>query len=639
MFPVIDVEGYGTDQNATPNNTHGSWGDDDITWKSSELSGVYSKFVGSHTLKGGLQYRRIGVDTFNPGYGTIFYFQPGFTRGPTPFAGGSGDAMASLLLGLPGDDSYLRNATPANVFVNYYGGFVQDDWRVNEKLVLNLGLRIEHETGLAEEENRFAVGWGYDDPYPVQVPGMNLTGGLIYAGTGGVDTQGDPKGLKLGPRAGFVYSINDQTVLRGGFGIFWAPVPYPTGESGFATRGYTATTNVVSTGDGGLTPSSARLVNPFPNGVTEPSGNSLGALTGAGATLRFNDQFSGSPYMQQWSIDVQRELGAGMAFKIAYLGSRGNDLRVGGTPDGEVNINQLDPSYLSLGSALNDPVPNPFFGNPDAFGSLADSPTLPRGQLLRPYPQFRDVWARKLTEGESRYHALRFEWEKKFRQWGARVNYTYSNYKSNVLESNTRLADEESMAFNSTDLDRDDLPYGRIDAPHWININGLYRFPSPDGGAAETILGGWSASVTTILRSGFPLTIKQSSNNLGSSFGFDHQRPNMVGDPSVSDPRSNYDQFINPAAFVNAPAYTLGNTAQTITDQRSPPLLNWDVSFDKATNIGAGQQILLRFEFVNIFGQPNFNGPRSVFGQSNFGVIDGVGGFPRVFQFMVKYIF
>jgi len=137
---------------------------------------------------------------------------------------------------------------------------------------------------------------------------------------------------------------------------------------------------------------------------------------------------------------------------------------------------------------------------------------------------------------------------------------------------------------------------------------------------------------------GFPLTIRQSSN-WGSSFGYDHQRPNMVGDPSVSDPRSNYEQFINPAAFANSSDFTLGNTPQTITDQRSAPLLNWDVSFDKTTDIGAGQQILLRFEFVNFFGQPNLNGPRSVFGQSNFGAITGVGGFPRIFQFMVKYIF
>jgi hypothetical protein len=395
---------------------------------------------------------------------------------------------------------------------------------------------------------------------------------------------------------------------------------------------------VIETNDGGLTPSSARLSNPFPNGVDAPTGNSLGRLTAAGGTLRFNDQNAQAPFISQYSIDIQRELGAGLAFKVGYLGSRGADLWIGGTNDSEVNINQLDPSFLSLGSALNDAVPNPFFGNA-AFGSLSTSATLPRGQLLRPYPHFRDVWARHVSEGKSSYNALRVEFEKKFRTWGARVNYTLSSYKSNQYENNTRVGDEENAIFNSTDLGQDDLVTGIIDSTHWFNINGLYRFPSPEGGA-EWLLGGWSASVSTIMRTGFPLTVKQSSNNLGSAFGFDHQRPNLVGDPAVSGGAAdNVDQFVNPAAFVNAPAFAFGNTPLTITDQRTPALLNWDVSFDKTTNIGAGQQILLRFEFVNFFGQPNFNGQRSVFGQSNFGVIDGVGGFPRTFQFMVKYIF
>ena len=640
-FPLIDVQGFGTDQNASANNTHGTWGDNDITWKSQEVSGVYSKFVGGHTFKGGLQYRKIGVDTFDPGYGTAFYFSPGFTTGPNAAnpAAGTGNALASLLLGLPNDDSFLQNTTPANIFVNYWAGFIQDDWRVNENLVLNLGLRVEHETGLQEEENRFIVGWGFDDPFPVQVPGYNLTGGLIYAGTGGKDAQGDPKSVKLGPKAGFVYSLNDKTVLRGGYGVFWSPVPYPTGESSVATRGFTAVTNLVSSNDGGLTPSSARLQNPYPNGVDDPTGNSLGALTGAGGTVRFNDPNSGSPYVQQWSIDLQHELSAGMALKVGYLGAKGSDMRIGGGLfDSEININQLDPSFLSLGAALNNPVPNPFFGNP-AFGSLANSPTLPQGQLLRPYPQFRDVWMRKSTVASTSYNAFRVEWEKKFRQWGARVNYTWSRSRANTYERNRRVSDLKTQVFNSTDLESDPLPPARYDSPNWLNLNGLYRLPSPDGGAAEAILGGWSASVSALIRSGFPLTITQATNNLGSAYGFPYQRPNMVGDPSVSDPRQNFDQFIDPAAFQQAAAYTFGDTPFTITDQRTAPLLNWDVSFDKTTNIGGGQQILLRFEFVNFFGQPNFEGPRSVFGQSNFGAITGQGGFPRIFQFMLKYIF
>ncbi len=255
------VEGYGENENAT-DILFGSWAHDNVVWKSSEISGVYSKFVGSHTFKGGLQYRKIGVDTFLPAYGAAFYFDPGFTRDRArPIRRGSGDAFASFLLGQPNGDSNFVNASPTNVFIKYYGGFVQDDWRVNENLVVNLGLRLEHENGLAEEENRFIVGWGYDDPFPVQVPGMNLTGGFQYAGTGGKDTQSDPRGLKLGPRAGFVYSLNDKTVVRGGWGIFWAPHQYPgPGANTFATRGYTAITNVVPSNDGGLTPSSAHAL-------------------------------------------------------------------------------------------------------------------------------------------------------------------------------------------------------------------------------------------------------------------------------------------------------------------------------------------------------------------------------------------
>jgi hypothetical protein len=219
------------------------------------------------------------------------------------------------------------------------------------------------------------------------------------------------------------------------------------------------------------------------------------------------------------------------------------------------------------------------------------------------------------------------------------VNYTRSSYKGNIYESNTRVADEKNVAYNSYDLQTSNPPTGIIDSPNWLNFNALYRFPSPAGGAAKVIAGGWSASVTSIIRSGFPNAVTQSSNTLPTQFGFSYQRPNLVGDPSVSDAKSNYGQFINPAAFENAPAFTYGNDGQTQTGQRTAPLLDWDVSFDKATDVGPGQQILLRFEIINLFGQPNFNGPRAVFGQSNFGAITGVGGFPRTFQFMLKFVF
>lgn len=654
-FPPVYIEGYEDPGGNTNGQTMGSWSTSPITWKSREFSGVYSKFVGGHTLKAGAQYRRIGVDTYLVDYGASFYFDSGFTRGPDPLnpAASSGDGLASLLLGLPNNSTNFVQASPTNVYINYYGGFVQDDWRVNDNLVLNLGLRLEHEDGLAEEDNRLTVGFDRDTPWDFQIPGVNLRGGLMYAGVNGnKTTQSDPTALKLGPRAGFSYSLSDRTVLRGGYGIFWAPHQYPgPGQSTFASQGYIAVTSYLASTDG-INPASpgggapGSLTNPYPNGVLSPIGNEEGFMTGVGGTVDFNDQFAPSPYMQQWSLDIQHELGNNVAIKIAYLGSKGTDLWIGGTGDSRVNLNQLDPSYLALGSALNDPVPNPFFGD-SRFGSLAESDTIAQGQLLRPYPQFKDIWQHHNGSGKSLYNAFRFEIEKRFRgNFGARVNYTYSRTNSNVIETNnTRVADLRSRAYRTDNLETDPLPRSVLDSPHWLNINGMYRFPSPSEGVAKIIGGGWSASVSAIMRSGFPLYFRQSSNTLGDAFGFDHQRPTLVGDPSVSGSVGDkYDNYIDPSAFTNTGSYAFGNTALTYADYRTPRYINWDVSFDKQTELGGGANLTLRFEVLNFgsmlgFNNDNFNGPRTIFGQDNFGKITSVGGFPGLLQFMAKVTF
>ncbi len=139
---------------------------------------------------------------------------------------------------------------------------------MNENLVVNLGLRLEHENGLARRREPFNRGLGLRRPVPGPGAGDESDGRLPVRRDRRKDTQSDPKALKLGPRAGFVYSLNDKTVVRGGWGIFWAPHSVPgTGANTFATRGYTAITNVVASNDGGLTPGSATLSNPYPNGV------------------------------------------------------------------------------------------------------------------------------------------------------------------------------------------------------------------------------------------------------------------------------------------------------------------------------------------------------------------------------------
>src|SRR5581483_3413521 len=135
-----------------------------------------------------------------------------------------------------------------------------------------------------------------------------------------------------------------------------------TSTSNYGQVGYTFNTLVPQTAG---TPT-VTLTNPFPNGVQQPTGNSAGALSGINTNISYVDQNRSAPRVQQWSADLNRELGNGMAITFTYMGARGDNLLLGGSNDVAVNVNQLDPKYLALGSAaLNQALPNPWFGNPN----------------------------------------------------------------------------------------------------------------------------------------------------------------------------------------------------------------------------------------------------------------------------------
>src|SRR5262249_38085591 len=145
--------------------------------------------------------------------------------------------------------------------------------------------------------------------------------------------------------------------------------------------------------------------------------------------------------VQQYSVDYTRQLRGGIAVSIGYAGSRSDHMPVGGTVDATVNVNQLDPQYLSLGSSLLDLVPNPFYGNP-AFGNFANASTITRGQLLRPFPEFDNVLAHRVTAARTRYNSMTLRFDKRVRNnWGVNANYTYSRLMDSQFgESNTYSA-------------------------------------------------------------------------------------------------------------------------------------------------------------------------------------------------------
>src|SRR5256884_3952367 len=469
-FPDVRIRGY--DQSTLPATpvTMGANDPTQINWKSMTFNGSYSKFIGTHTFKMGADFRKMVLDTYIPGPGSGFF---DFEKDWTSANGGtsdvlSGNPFAAFLLGFPSGlssrQSTLPISTPLNLYTHYYGGYWQDDWRITPKLTLNYGLRAEHEDGLREQHNNFSVGF---DPKAtsrlsnVTIPAdpiagtaaRQVTGGLIYAGLAGNKTsQGNPPSVKWSPRLGGAYSFTSQTVLRGGYGIFWAPYNYPipnTTNSNYGQVGFTQ--NTVSVPQTTLIPT-VTLDNPFPNCVVQPTGSRLGALTGGGTTISFVDQNRKAPRVEQYSVDIQRQLPDNMAISIGYVGARSERLGLGGSADTPVNINQVDPKYLSLGAALTQQVANPFFGRPE-FGNsnLGSSPTIARNQLLRPYPQFLNINARQVTEGLSRYNAGVIEWTKRLSHgWGGRASYTYSVLKDNqVGESNFYSAVSPGLPLNN----------------------------------------------------------------------------------------------------------------------------------------------------------------------------------------------
>ena len=645
-FPAIVVSGYG---GAT---TMGNNGPSVVTHESQVVNTTISKIAGHHTVKVGADYRRIGIKNiaYGPAAGT-FNFTQTFTQGPNPNTASTaaGDAIASFLLGYPASGS-VQVATPGHFFVDYYAGYIQDDYRVSSALTLNFGVRYEYETGLREEQNRFTVGFDPNAAFPIQVAGLNLKGGLMYAGQNGYPAeQGRALHNQMAPRGGFAWSLNTKTVVRGGWGLFWAPTQYPgTNEAALGSRGYSASTTFLSSNDGGLTPAGS-LSNPFPNGITPPQGNSLGLFTGAGGVIDFADQNAKPGYVQQYSLDFQRELPGGNVINFGYVGSRSERLSIGGTNDATVNINQLDPTYLALGSALQQLVPNPFFGNA-AFGNLSRSSTIARGQLLRPYPQFDNVLAHRVNLASARYNAFVVKWDKRLqRGWGMNANYTFSRLMDNQFGEANFYASRVGLAENNYDLDNE-YSYSLNDLPHRLNVSATFELPigrgkrwlSSGGGATEALFSGWSFTLVGRYQNGFPANISQSSNNSGL-FG-SNQRPNVVPGVSPVNPGSaddNFDQTclcirrFNQAAWTAASAFTFGNAPRTDPNARTYGQAETDINIQKTQRLG-GKTITVRADLLNLFDNPLLLGPVSTFGTSNFGQVQGTGGFARSLQFQFR---
>lgn len=639
-FPSITTTGYqGTGFSGVNNRNYYTYGG----------NGTITRLMGGHSFKIGADYRILGVKAENFGQSSgSFTFNGQFSAAnPTT---NTRNAIADLLLGYPSSGSFTQNS-PVNNFVKYYSTYLQDDWRVSDKLTVNYGLRLEKESGLAEADNKLVVGFDKTSVSPLNVtipadpvagtPARQVTGGLIYAGQNGAkETTGNPPAIKLSPRIGVAYSLSDKTVVRGGYGLFWAPWAYGANNS----VGFAATTNMAQpTNIPALT-----VQDPFPSGLIAVSGNSLRLGSGVSSDISFVDPNKTAPYVHQYSIDVQRELFGNLSGSLAYIGSAGRRL----TTAGNVNINQVDPKYLPLGNALTQTVANPFFGNPNA-GTLASRATIERNQLLRPYPQFLNVNQQETNLGKSQYHAGVIQVRKRMTWWSGSFSYTYSRLWDNQFGQGNYYTTAPGLLNHYTFIEGSsyfdpDAEYGRslIDSPHKLSMTPSIQLPFGDGRRflnqsrlANALLGNWTVSFVIQLQSGFPIGVSQNTNNtnlLGAA-----QRPNIVPgqdfvlgditDRLRKDP--NDDKYLNEAAFVAAPAGTFGNAPRILPGAYSPWRNSTDVSINKDIRFGGGRRATLRLEIINLFDNPWYAAMSSVaFGNTNFGRVVSQGNYSRTMQ-------
>ena len=582
----------------------------------------FTKALSRHTLSFGF----MGVSQMlNGGHYavTTLPFAASFSQGPDPqhVTPGTGAGFASFLVGAGGPVAGANGpGTGFNQFPamnkKFLGWYLQDDWKLNPRLTLNLGVRYEIQTAPTERVNAQEY-FDFKAPNPLSsAVGIPLFGAITYNNDKNRGLY-HSQYLNFAPRIGAAYQFSQKLVARAGFGIFYVPNYYNQGPN----LGYSQPTPWVTSLDG-ITVEHP-LSDAFPNGQVPVTGNSLGQLTGVGFSVNpVIDPHRPSAYVQQWMGGLQYSLTNNDLIDITYFGNHGVHVLAQ-----YFQSNQLPTADLALGNQLFDQVPNPFFGQITNSGCGLDQPTVQRFQMLRPYPEFCDVTqANGVPVGSSNYDALQMTYTRRWHS-GLNVNasYTYSRFVDNV-----QGASGWAFPGNGSDVrDFTNLAAERSrdvsDIPQSLVVNYIYELPVGKGkkvgnewnGPVNQILGGWQLTGIFTAKSGFPLIIRPQSNTLGI-FNM-NQRPDLVGDPKPDNQSIN--DWISASAFAQPAAFTFGNAPRTITAVRAPRYINFDLGIQKYWNFSEARRLQFRLEMFNAFNHPNFFAPDTNLSDSTFGKI------------------
>ena len=539
-------------------------------------SGSVSYIRGSHSIKVGADLRRRQTDVFQSATARgQFNFDANLTNDPSGATSGSGNAVASLLLGDPASTTRSKFLVSPGLRNWETDAFIQDDWRATHWLTLNMGFRWDYYSPMTEPFNRISN---------ILLPQAKI----VVAGQNGIsDTAGvNPDYRDFSPRFGFAATIAKGTVLRGGYGISFEPNML---ASNMAMRNppfvslYSVTASV-------LTPLN-RFQDGLPTPVATDPANPTGGLIGV-------SPYGRQPYVQQYNLALQRELTHSFVLTLAYVGDLGRRqyLFNGATqfntpPPGAGAVQQRRPYYSAFPNASTIAICGPWYNTV--------------------------------------YQGLQTTLERRF-QNGLSVlaTYTYSHAIDN--EPGSAAGSGENI-WNNPVAERGN---SYLDLRHRFTLLGDYALPFAKGkkGFAAMLAKDWGINAIVVLTTGIPFDITNSAARSNTG-GVD--RPNSIGDPTTGFTQSPSEWF-NTAAFASQTLYTYGNLGRNVV--HAPGRKDLDLAIHRDFVVREGMRLQFRAEMFNLTNTPAFAAPGAAFGSPTFGVISSA-GLPRNIQFALKLLF
>ena len=609
--PTVLIAGY--QQLGSPASTA-----TDFSTSVTEVADSLSWVRGRHAVKLGADLRWVRLNVVQPPSPTgSFTFSSLFTD--LPGVTGTGTPLASFLLGQVQQFSIDLQTDAIRNRAHIQEYFVQDDWRLSDRWTMNAGVRYTLNFPSTEVNDQVAV--------------FNLqTQQLEFAGR-----NGQPRAARqlhkdnFGPRLGVVGRIGERTVVRSGYGLVWIEMAGIT--TPFTTPVFPFLQTVSQRTLDNLSPAFVLANGPTVTPLL------LTPDAGLGQGVFAVDRDLGSGYVQQWHASVQRELTANVVVEASY---RGSTITRVGIP--ETNLNQLSVDQLSLGTALLQRVPNPYFGTIPRSSSLGD-PTIPVAQLLKPYPQYTTVSLYRNNVGTTTYQGVSAKVEQRLSRG---LSYLLSYTRSKLLDDASSVFDASILtgpvancpvadSFNrrrERDYSTGDIPHAFVASATWdVPVGGDRRVRLPAGLGA--VLHDWSLTGVVTLQSGVPVAVTQATNT-NAFAGFGTQRPNISGDPALPAGERSVGRWFDTSVFSPAPQFTLGNTSRNPV--RGPGYRNVDLALIRRLAMGSRQTIEVRLEAFNLTNTPPLGAPNGTYGSAAFGSITTAGD-PRVLQLAVKYQF